>query len=119
MTSPRICRRCSSRTSTTAPGSIRRRCPIRTTTSPAAPGRAWPGRDQFSGAIAQSWNQRYFPEWSVWKPLTDYWARGDLVLRSGRAREDVVIYRDAPTTFQNTLADQGYSNANYQVDPQS
>ena len=82
------------------------------------PASAWPGRDQFGGLIAQSWNQRYFPEWSMWKPLTDYWARGDFVLQSGTAREDIAIYRDAPTTAQNNTADDPESIANYRVDPQ-
>jgi hypothetical protein len=61
------------------------------------PGAAWPGTDYMSGAVAQNWNHRHFPEWSMWRRLTDYWTRGSFVLRSGRPVQDLAVYRDAPT----------------------
>src|SRR4051794_24474971 len=70
-------------------------------------GSGWPGASRFGGLIAESWNFRTFPEWRMWKPLTDYWARGNLVLRQGRPQVDVAIYRDAFTTWQASYADIG------------
>jgi len=49
------------------------------------PDAPWPGRNQFTGIVAQSWNHRYFPEWPMWRRLTDYWSRGSWVLRAGGA----------------------------------
>lgn len=68
-----------------------------------APGAAWPGTDHFSGLVAESWNRGY-PQWSMWRPLTDYWARGNLVLEHGAPRTDVAVYRDGfVTTAATTL----------------
>jgi len=58
------------------------------------PGSAWPGRHQFFRYIGESWNADTYPQWSGFRPLTDYWARGTLVLQSGAPRTDVAIYRD-------------------------
>lgn len=60
------------------------------------PNATWPGTDYMFGAVAQSWNHRNFPEWAMWRNLTDYWARGAWVLRSGEPRQDVVVYHDHP-----------------------
>lgn len=59
------------------------------------PGAPWPTQTRFEQHIvADSWNDTYFPEWANWLPLTDYWARGTIVLETGIARTDVAVYRD-------------------------
>ncbi len=81
------------------------------------PGTAWPGRDQFVGAVAQSWNQRYFPEWPMWHDLANYWARGTLVLRAGHPVQDIAIYRDGSPS-QNTAIDIATTALWYEVGPE-
>jgi hypothetical protein len=54
----------------------------------------WPTQSRFGDFIAESWNDTHFPEWSNWRPLTDYWARGTAVLETGTPRTDLAIYRD-------------------------
>jgi hypothetical protein len=58
------------------------------------PGTAWPSQTRFSNIVSDSWNDEHFPEWANWLPLTEYWARGTVVLETGVARTDIVIYRD-------------------------
>ncbi|MEA2124330.1 MAG: hypothetical protein QOI80_1112, partial [Solirubrobacteraceae bacterium] len=81
------------------------------------PGAAWPGRDQFSGIVAQSWNQTSFPQWPLFRALNDYWARGNLVLRRGRPRTDVAVYRDGFLTSAATYQALGTDLPNYQLEP--
>ena len=66
------------------------------------PGSAWPGRDQFTGVVAQSWNQTNFPQWAMFRALNDYWARGNHVLTRGHPRTDVAVYRDGFLTSAAT-----------------
>jgi hypothetical protein len=54
----------------------------------------WPTHSRFWHLVADSWNDRTFPEWLNWRPLTDYWARGAAVLETGIPRTDVAILRD-------------------------
>ncbi|HEY5320550.1 MAG TPA: glycosyl hydrolase [Galbitalea sp.] len=59
------------------------------------PGAAWPTQPRFEQHIvSDSWNDAHFPEWANWPPLTDYWARGTVVLETGVPRTDIAIYRD-------------------------
>jgi hypothetical protein len=58
------------------------------------PGTAWPTQTRFSNIVSDSWNDEHFPEWANWLPLTEYWARGTVVLETGVARTDIAIYRD-------------------------
>jgi hypothetical protein len=59
------------------------------------PGAAWPTQTRFEQHIvSDSWNDTHFPEWANWPSLTDYWARGTVVLETGVARTDIAIYRD-------------------------
>ncbi len=58
------------------------------------PGAKWPGTDYMFNAVSQSWNQRWYPEWPLWRRLADYWSRGNMVLRAGRPLVDVAVYRD-------------------------
>jgi hypothetical protein len=67
---------------------------------------SWPGDANFANAISDGWNDRTFPQWAMWKPLTDYWARGTYVLQSGTPKTDVAVYRDG---FLTTAA-QGQTN---------
>lgn len=57
-------------------------------------GTPWPGASHFGGLVGESINYRTWPEWSHFKPLSDYWARGALVLQQGAARTDVAVLRD-------------------------
>src|SRR4051812_46592249 len=66
-------------------------------------GAPWPGDDHFLGIVTDSWNHRTFPQWPMWKPLTDYWARGTLVLQQGAPRTDVAVYRDGFVTTAATI----------------
>jgi hypothetical protein len=66
------------------------------------PDAAWPGTDHFSGVVADSWNAKTYPQWSMWHPLTDYWARGATVLQAGTARSDLAVYRDGFVTTAAT-----------------
>lgn len=81
------------------------------------PGSAWPGRSQFSGVVSDSWNHRNFPQWSMWRPLTDYWARGNLVLQQGRPQVDLAVYRDGFLTSAASFAALATDALNHQVDP--
>ena len=58
------------------------------------PGAAWPTQTRFEHIVSDSRNDTHFPEWANWPPLTDYWARGTVVLETGVARTDVAVYRD-------------------------
>lgn len=58
------------------------------------PGSPWPTQTRFQHIVSDSWNDTHFPEWANWKPLTDYWARGTVVLETGVPRTDIAIYRD-------------------------
>jgi hypothetical protein len=58
------------------------------------PAAAWPSQTRFFNIVSDSWNDEHFPEWANWLPLTEYWARGTVVLETGVARTDVAIYRD-------------------------
>ena len=64
---------------------------------PEAP---WPGRDQWAGLVAESWNYRSYPEWRNWHRLADRWARGSMVLEQGQPLWDLAIYRDGFVTTQ-------------------
>src|SRR4051794_13976147 len=66
------------------------------------PGAAWPGTDHFAGLVADSWNAKTYPQWSMWGPLTAYWSRGAYVLQQGAARTDVAVYRDGFVTTAAT-----------------
>src|SRR3954453_8208559 len=66
------------------------------------PGAAWPGTDHFGGLVADSWNAKTYPQWSMWGPLTGYWSRGAYVLQQGAARTDVAVYRDGFVTTAAT-----------------
>ena len=54
----------------------------------------WPTQCRFADYVAVSWNDTHFPEWANWRKLTDYWARGTVVLETGAPRTDVAIYRE-------------------------
>lgn len=54
----------------------------------------WPTQSRFWNAVADSWNDQHFPEWPNWRALTDYWARGTVILETGVPRTDVAIYRE-------------------------
>lgn len=85
----------------------------------AAPDSAWPGPNGAAGVVlAQAWNDVHFPEWPLWRRLTDYWARGNYLLQSGQAQVDVVIYRDAPTTFAATAGGIALDFIHNLIDPQ-
>lgn len=59
------------------------------------PGASWPTQTRFEQHIvSDSWNDKHFPEWANWPSLTDYWARGTVVLETGTPRTDIAIYRD-------------------------
>jgi len=55
---------------------------------------AWPTQSRFFDLVSESWNDQHFPEWAHWRGLTDYWARGTVVLETGVPRTDVAISRD-------------------------
>ncbi|MEA2166777.1 MAG: hypothetical protein QOF76_77, partial [Solirubrobacteraceae bacterium] len=57
------------------------------------------------GVVTDSWNHRTFPQWAMWKPLTDYWARAAEVLEPGRPQTDVAIYRDGFITTAARITD--------------
>lgn len=59
-----------------------------------ADGAGWPTQSRFFHGIADSWNDRTFPEWANWPALNDYWARGTVALEAGTPRTDIAIYRD-------------------------
>ena len=59
-----------------------------------APDAPWPTHGRFGTVVSESWNHRHFPQWTAWKALTDYWARGTAVLETGTPRSDVAVYRD-------------------------
>ncbi|WP_426188308.1 hypothetical protein [Microbacterium sp. TWP3-1-2b2] len=59
----------------------------------------WPTQNRFQQIVSDSWNSIHFPEWANWRPLTDYWARGAVVLETGVPRTDVAIYRDGFLTI--------------------
>lgn len=59
----------------------------------------WPTQTRFQQIVSDSWNSIHFPEWPNWRPLTDYWARGTVVLETGVPRTDVAIYRDGFLTI--------------------
>ncbi|WP_022884750.1 glycosyl hydrolase [Glaciibacter superstes] len=54
----------------------------------------WPTQTRFQQIVSDSWNDTHFPEWANWRPLTDYWARGTVVLETGVPRTDIAVYRD-------------------------
>lgn len=58
-------------------------------------GTPWPGASHFGGIVGESINHRTWPEWTHFKPLSDYWARGALVLQQGTPRTDVAVLRDS------------------------
>lgn len=62
------------------------------------PGTAWPTQSRFFDYVADSWNHTQFPEWAHWRPLTDYWARGTVVLETGVPRTDIAVYREGYLT---------------------
>jgi len=80
-------------------------------------GAAWPGASRFGGLIANSWNPNTWPEWKLLRPLTDYWARGNLILRQGRPQVDVAVYRDGFTTWAASYADIGFDVADDGLSP--
>ncbi|WP_146078016.1 glycosyl hydrolase [Pseudoclavibacter sp. AY1F1] len=61
----------------------------------------WPTQDRFWGLTGESWNDETYPQWAAWSELTDYWARGTLVLETGTPKTDVAIYS---TDFLTTSA---------------
>lgn len=85
----------------------------------SAPGDPWPSPNGAGGIVlAQAWNDQHYPEWAHWKQMTDYWARGTHVLESGQAQVDVLIYRDAATTFASTAGAIALDAIHNLVDPQ-
>lgn len=54
----------------------------------------WPGASHFGGIVGESINHRTWPEWMHFRPLSDYWARGALVLQQGAARTDIAVLQD-------------------------
>jgi hypothetical protein len=54
----------------------------------------WPTQTRFQHIVSDSWNSSHFPEWANWRPLTDYWARGTVVLETGVPRSDIAVHRD-------------------------
>ena len=58
----------------------------------------WPGAAHFLGIVGEAVNHRTWPEWQLLRPLSDYWARGALVLQQGKARTDVAVLRDSFVT---------------------
>jgi hypothetical protein len=80
-------------------------------------GSAWPGRDRFGGIVSDSWNADHWPQWGLWRDLTDYWARGTLVLQHGRPQIDVAVYRDGFVTSAATFAALGTDAADHQALP--
>lgn len=59
----------------------------------------WPTQTRFQQIVSDSWNSIHFPEWPNWRPLTDYWGRGTVVLETGVPRTDIAIYRDGFLTI--------------------
>lgn len=58
------------------------------------PDAPWPTQCRFKDYVAVSWNDTRFPEWVNWRGLTDYWARGTIVLEAGTPRTDLAIHRE-------------------------
>jgi hypothetical protein len=81
------------------------------------PGAAWPGADDFSGIVAQSWNETTMPQFSMFRPLADYWARGNIVLQAGQPRIDLAVLRDGSLTTAATYQALVTDEANNQVGP--
>ncbi len=54
----------------------------------------WPTQSRFFDLVTEGWNDLHYPEWEHWRGLTDYWARGTVVLETGTPRTDVAIHRD-------------------------
>ncbi len=81
-------------------------------------GASWPGWAPFSNdsspEVSDAWGPRQ-PMWRHMRSFTDYVTRAGAVLRCGRARIDVAIYRQAywclawPKFTANNLADAGYT----------
>ncbi len=71
------------------------------------PDAPWPTSSRFWNMVAESWNDLHFPEWPNWRGLTDYWARGTVVLETGRPRTDVAWHRDGflTTAARGSAAD--------------
>lgn len=67
----------------------------------------WPGVAHFEGLVGESLNFRTWPDWQHFRPLSDYWARGALVLQQGKARTDVAILRDSFVTSAACPPDTG------------
>jgi hypothetical protein len=80
-----------------------------------AQGATWPGTDRFAGLVSDSWNHRTFPQWAMWKPLADYWARGAMVLEHGHPRTDVAVYRNGFVTTAATIVGELPEIINYQA----
>ena len=82
------------------------------------PGAGWPGWAPFSGddtpAVSDAWGPRQ-PMWRHIRAYTDYLARMSTVLRHGRPRVDVAVYRQAywclawPKITDPGLADAGFT----------
>jgi hypothetical protein len=73
----------------------------------------WPGNSHFTGVVGEAVNFRTWPEWQHLRSLSDYWARGALVLQQGAARTDVAVLRDSfvTTAAGPTLSPKAYWTA--------
>jgi hypothetical protein len=94
-----------------------------------APGAAWPGwaafaplrlgPDQSLPGLAEAWGPRQ-PTWRHLPDITGYLARQQLVLRAGRPRVDVAVYRHGywePSAAPNPIwGDPGLRRAGYTYD---
>lgn len=71
------------------------------------PDATWPTQSRFDDYASESWNDTGFPQWAHWGPLTEYWARGTVVLETGTPRTDVAIHRNGflTTAARGTAVD--------------
>ena len=78
------------------------------------PENTWPS----SNVLFADWKYKFRPEFRMMRRLTDYWARGAQVLRTGRPQTDVAIYRDNPTSYAATVFHIPMGVVDHNVDPQ-
>lgn len=78
------------------------------------PNTPWPGASHFGGIVGEAVNADTWPEWTNMAQLSDYWARGALVLQQGVARSDVALIRDSfadsPMFDALSLEHRGYTS---------
>ena len=78
------------------------------------PENKWPS----SNVLFADWKYKFRPEFRMMRSLTDYWARGAQVLRTGQPQTDVAIYRDNPTSYAATVFHIPMGVVDHNVDPQ-